>query len=51
MGLVEDGHLAEPHFTDFMCGNVVRMLTGMHPSFLEATAVADAVRPYLRIAV
>ena len=48
--LVDGGHLAEQHFAGFACGNVVCMFTGMHPNLLEATAVADAVRPYLRIA-
>ena len=48
--LVEDGHLSEEDFSDFACGNVVRMLTDLNPRFFEGTAVADAVRPYVRTA-
>ncbi len=49
--LVEDGHLTEEDFSDFTCGNAVRMLTDLNPRFFEGTAVADAVRPYVRTAV
>jgi predicted TIM-barrel fold metal-dependent hydrolase len=45
--LVEDGHLTEPNFAAFACGNVVRMLTSMNPRFFDGTAVADAVHPYI----
>ena len=46
--LVEHGHLTEDDFSDFACGNVVRMLTAMNPRFFDDTAVADAVRPFER---
>jgi predicted TIM-barrel fold metal-dependent hydrolase len=49
--LVEHGHLSEENFSDFACGNVVRMLTDLNPRFFEGTAVADAVRPYVRTVV
>ena len=44
--LVEHGHLSEEDFSDFACGNVVRMLTDLNPRFFEGTAVAEVVRPY-----
>ena len=46
--LVEHGHLSEQNFSDFACGNVVRMLTDLNPPFFEGTALADAVSPYVR---
>jgi predicted TIM-barrel fold metal-dependent hydrolase len=46
--LVEGGHLDEAQFSDFACGNVVRVLTDMNPRFFEGTAVADEVRPFIR---
>jgi predicted TIM-barrel fold metal-dependent hydrolase len=49
--LVENGYLTEEDFVDFACGNVVRLLTDMNPRFFEGTAVADAVRPFVRRAV
>jgi predicted TIM-barrel fold metal-dependent hydrolase len=45
--LVAHGHLSEEDFSQFACGNVVRMLTDLNPRFFEGTAVADAVRPYI----
>lgn len=44
--LVEHGNLDEDDFRDFMCGNVVRMLTAGNPAFFAGTAAENAVRPF-----
>ncbi len=46
--LVEDKFLSEADFAEFTCGNVVRLLTDTNPDFFAGTAVADAVRPFVR---
>jgi predicted TIM-barrel fold metal-dependent hydrolase len=47
--LVESGLLTEEDFADFTCGNLVRLLTDANPCFFEGTAVADAVRPLIKL--
>jgi len=44
--LVEDGHLDEAEFRDFVCGNVVRAMAGTNPAFFDGTAVAGVEKAF-----
>jgi hypothetical protein len=39
--LVEDGHLSEPDFRDFVFANPVRFYTAANPEFFQGTQVED----------
>ena len=42
--LVEDGHVDERGFREFVCDNALSLWTSTNPSFFEGTVVADVAR-------
>ena len=46
--LVEDGHIAESDFHDFVFGNAVRLWGTQNPRFFEGTAVAGDAAALLK---
>jgi hypothetical protein len=42
--LVEDGHIDEEAFADFVSGNALSLWTSTNPAFFDGTSVSEAAR-------